>query len=402
MGFFDGITAKVTSITASFYMFRRLANSLPERIEAFKNGDYITVFLGEKIGSLFDHEDAEVANDEPVDNTVPSTEIPEMSAEAKAAMGYDDVTSLAHSYLSRLEAASLEDGDAQSECTRIEIETDVDVYMKMVKDPNFKDSGLARLILDSENDPNCKQVDIDNVNQVLAYQQQLANGEITEEELRAQLVESELQVYQEWQDGESDAYLTIMRLGPIGMTSLYDSYRGAYKENGWNLDAAYNPDYRSQTPATAALQAATLSFTSGHSVEDVVTAYAMEDSRIRQMVAQSYPDSQMQSAIMSADYVSPIQVDANTSVIDMGFAKYNEANGFPELMNEILTGRANHEFVPKTNVSEKDKAAFDAAVSKVTAAQQTQTQRDPSLQAETDALAALGDSSVSTELSYGG
>ena len=76
--------------------------------------------------------------------------------------------------------------------------------------------------------------------------------------------------------------------------------------------------------------------------------------------------------------------------------------GFPELMNEILTGRANHEFVPKTNVSEKDKAAFDAAVSKVTAAQQTQTQRDPSLQAETDALAALGDSSVSTELSYGG
>lgn len=57
MGVFSSIKAKVAGISAaaaSIYGIYRVIENLPERMEAFKEGNYVEAFLGEKMGKNFE------------------------------------------------------------------------------------------------------------------------------------------------------------------------------------------------------------------------------------------------------------------------------------------------------------------------------------------------------------
>ena len=48
MGFFSSIQAKVAAISATAYSAYHIVKMLPERLEAFNEGNYVEAFLGEK------------------------------------------------------------------------------------------------------------------------------------------------------------------------------------------------------------------------------------------------------------------------------------------------------------------------------------------------------------------
>ena len=85
MGAFSSIKAKVAGISAtaaSIYGIYRLVENLPERMEAFKEGNYVEAFLGKKWAKILnpdtytdtDTKQSEASSDEDVKSEEPSQE----------------------------------------------------------------------------------------------------------------------------------------------------------------------------------------------------------------------------------------------------------------------------------------------------------------------------------------
>lgn len=74
MSVFRKITATAASIAAGYYTITRIADALPERIEAFQEGDYATAFLGKTLGGFFKSEDEASSETEVAEATEDNTE----------------------------------------------------------------------------------------------------------------------------------------------------------------------------------------------------------------------------------------------------------------------------------------------------------------------------------------
>lgn len=85
MGAFSSIKAKVAGISAtaaSIYGIYRLVENLPERMEAFKEGNYVEAFLGKKWAKILnpdaytdtDTKQSEASSDEDIKSEDPSQE----------------------------------------------------------------------------------------------------------------------------------------------------------------------------------------------------------------------------------------------------------------------------------------------------------------------------------------
>lgn len=94
MGAFSSIKAKVAGISAaaaSIYGIYRVVENLPERIEAFKEGNYVEAFLGEKWAKILnpdvyadeDTKQSEASSDEDVKSEEPSQEEQVSSEDSK-------------------------------------------------------------------------------------------------------------------------------------------------------------------------------------------------------------------------------------------------------------------------------------------------------------------------------
>lgn len=85
MGAFSSIKAKVAGISAtavSIYGIYRVVENLPERMEAFKEGNYVEAFLGKKWAKILnpdaytdtDTKQSEASSDEDIKSEEPSQE----------------------------------------------------------------------------------------------------------------------------------------------------------------------------------------------------------------------------------------------------------------------------------------------------------------------------------------
>lgn len=396
MGFFSGITAKVTSITASLYMVRRLADSLPERIEAFKNGDYVTAFLGEKIGSLFKHEEDEQTKTVDETELIPSSDVPELTADVKAAMGYDDLVTESSAKLAQLQSAAMvSDEEFISTELQLQQEAYVDTYMNMVLDPNFQESDFYKTMNSGAMS--------DQFAILVDFQKQIAAGTLTADELRNNLLTNAY-------TGGTGAYNpdlvytlsdgTQMPFPPI-VSAIAGSYEDVYLGMGESVQAEKllstekSTNYLSREQTT--LDAAETSFITGHSVDNVLTIRALQLSDVRNAVANQYDDTTKQT-ILTSDYHTPLLADT------AGWP-HAVAHSLRENDGMVEQARSEHRFL-KYDITSGEYSyaepstygAFHAAVDKVS---NQQPQRDPALQAETEELANIGQTTtVDTSYDY--
>lgn len=403
MGFFSGITSKVTSIAASLYMVRRFADSLPERIEAFKEGDYVTAFLGEKIGSLFKHDDkteSEQQADTPLEDMEISTDVPDLPSDIKDAMEYDTLVSDASSMLTQMNtSAMISQSEFRGVCYSFEKQAAVDTYMNMVTDSNFAESDFYQWATTKTDTQYAEQAAI-----ILDYQKQIANGTLSADDLRAQLME---QFDGGSQDNPyvhtlSDGTQTSYPPSPGNVADIYQNVYLCQDDKGIAMSPAksgVSAQYLSEKQA--AYSAAIESFTTGHSVEDVVTINALQISDVRTAVANSVEDETAKVQIANADYKTPLIAASRGSAEAVAYFMRENPSAFEQAATMHMQVAYDFNTNTELTVAKPEWAAaasrmreWEASHPQEVTAQTETVTRDPSLQAETEALANIGQTST--------
>lgn len=410
MGFFSDITYKVSRISMAFYAVRRLADSLPERIEAFKEGDYVTAFLGEKIGSLFkpqDEKEEDKQTETPEEDKEICKDVPELPTDVKEAMEYDTVASDASSMLTQMNDAAMTSQDAfRDVCKSFEKEAAVDTYMNMITDADFAKSDFYQWATTSTDAQYAEQVSI-----IVDYQNQIANGTLSVDDVRKTLIE-------QFDGGTADnPYMHTLSDGtqtsfpplPGNVTDIYQNVYLRQDDRGIAMDPAesgVSAQYLSEKQA--AYSTAIESFTTGYSVEDVLTINALQISDVRSAVSNSVEDEAMKNQILNADYKTPLIASCRGSAEAVAYYMRENPDAFERAAE--MNMQVAYDFSTNTELTvanpEWASAAsrmreWEAAHQQEPAAQAesngaTTPQRDPALQAETEELANIGQTSTNT------
>lgn len=464
MGFFSSIQAKVAAISVSAMSVYSIAKMLPKRLEAFNEGNYVEAFLGKKWAKILDPDayadentkGAETAKENESDlQPIELTELRELKGfDAESGtfnfmtpdIAFDEFQNrmrISDESLHSVIAENEFDGyDLQSHLSDAKLyamaalgQVDGAIFAKSPETAQICSDYFKNLQLTDEDKEFYKQY-IDNID-YLSKKLDERYEEIDEFAPHSTYVsmdvfhKTSISAIESTNPQTSEDYfkaISTVHDGTVPMICScdFDSVSGLQttvtpelvcqrydemKFNNSDLNSTDNYLFQSECTAAKIYAMCALGEIDGayFPMASPETAQAYSDYfknlNLTDEQKESYRDF-IENVDVMGDHINSKYVAAgepsfrSTDRADTWFAQYMNDVSNAEKMNPQTSEEKNQSL--KTAIRDRwDRERKEYEQSKESTSDAKQT-RDPSLQAETDALAALGDSSASTELSYGG